>query len=189
MATYDNDELLALCHALLPDDRSLSEVVRLAVEQPAVYWATVQPHQQLQHTEQDGDPPTDVPWLALLNGLLERDQLALLDWRARPDEVIEQMDRLLRDRPPETERWSWMDDVEWDQASTEEFLEAIRRQLQKHHALLVYFPLDSDMYAVAVIDEDRFPALQQHAELTGYGSLERDLSGDEETLPGSEDEL
>jgi hypothetical protein len=167
---HDHAALLALCAEVLPEDPSLVEEVRLAIQQPAVYWATIQPRQRLQLSSES--PPPELPWLALLNGLLARGHLDLLDWRASLEEMMAAVDGLLRSRPPDPRRWAWVDEATWAQATTDQFLAVVGDYLLAQSLVLTFFPLDADMYPLAVIEQERLPALQRLAALTGYGDIE-----------------
>jgi hypothetical protein len=167
---YDNAQLVLLCTTLLPSDPSLTAEVRLAIDQPAVYLATIQPQRRLQRT--DADPPPDLPWTALLNGLLAREQLELLDWRADLPEVMAAIDTLLHDQPADAQRWTWVDQASWAQASTADFLDAVGQHLRAEQLVLACFPLDADMYPVAVIDAGLLPIVRKQAAQAGYGDVE-----------------
>lgn len=86
--------LLALAQLLLDDAEYLDDV-RLAVTAPEEYAATHADELKLRGV--DGIPP-NLPWLALTNGLRQRDALVPLADKFEPDDLAYALDTLLSNR-------------------------------------------------------------------------------------------
>lgn len=172
--TYHPDQLLILCDLLLPDDPSLREDVRLAIEEPDTYCARFQ-QRRLEGGIFLGDSydPTwpDLPWFGVLDGLMARGRLVELDWKAAPEEVMEAIDYLRRDQSLTPDRWAWVDVERWHNTYTDSFLRAIGAWLLRHGDVLACFALGSDSYPLTILAEPSFREIQQVAVRTGYGGV------------------
>jgi hypothetical protein len=167
----------------MPEDPSLRDEVLLAVTEPDSYrtqfhWRLIDRGIDEEYETDEGafdptesDAVLDLPWIALIDGLMERGRLVELDWKEAPDEVMTAIDHLLAGQPAEPERWTWVDLAHWEQADTESFLLAIAERLREQGRILACFSLSSDSYPLTIIDAPRFAELHQLAERTGY-SLE-----------------
>lgn len=166
---YYNDKLITLCGVLLPEDSTLAAEVRLAVEQPDAYFARFG-----QRLEDRGitEPIRILPWIALLDGLMERNKLVELDWRMEPIHVMAYLDRLLPDEVRTAHRWDWVEVAYWHtQASTGDFLNAIGARLSVQGFVLACFFLQTDSYPLTLVEEDRFEKARRLAQETRYGDL------------------
>ena len=89
-------------------------------------------------------PTRQLPWIALVDALVE-DRLAVeLDHPTFPEDVIDALDEL-RSLPKSRSRWTWVRDVD-DSTSTAKFLAAA-----VHHAKLPLATIDLDSDSIVVV--------------------------------------
>ena len=85
------DHLITLAAAFDRDDVQVSSLVRKAVEDPAAY---VSEHKRTLRLRGIGAPGPRLPWLALLDALIESSFAVELDWREAPSAALEQISAL-----------------------------------------------------------------------------------------------
>jgi hypothetical protein len=168
MPVHDNGKLIELAHFLAPDDPSLLEEVRLAVDRPGDYAGKFA--ERLHQRGIEG-PIEDLPWIALADGLGERDLLREIDWKEAHEDVTWKLDQLTALRPPRPDRWTWLDNAEWADKIPEAFLPAIGKHLLESGLALLTFDIDSDSYLLMVLSADRVAECQHLAERAGYGTI------------------
>lgn len=86
-----SDHLIALAAAFDRDDVQVSSLVRKAVEDPAAY---VTEHKHSLRLRGINAPVPRLPWLALLDVLIESSFAVELDWREAPSAALEQISAL-----------------------------------------------------------------------------------------------
>jgi hypothetical protein len=86
-----SDHLIALAAAFDRDDVQVSSLVRKAVEDPAAY---VSEHKHTLRLRGINAPVPRLPWLALLDALVESSFAVELDWRETPSAALEQISAL-----------------------------------------------------------------------------------------------
>ncbi len=169
---YRPDTLLAACGLLLPDDPSLAAEVHLAIAHPDAYPARF--GARLAGRTVPPVAGADLAWIALLDALEARGRLAVVDWDDPPEFVMEAVDHLLRDWPPDPARWAWVPappagaDPDDDPRHAGEFLPAVGTRLLPHGLVLATFDLDADQYAFAVLDAGPFPTLRALVAAAGF---------------------
>lgn len=168
MPEYHNDKLLLLANLLVPDDPSLIEELNLAIDKPAEYLAQFQ--EQLSYRGID-EPFPELPWIALVDGLIARNRLVEIDWKNYVEDVTWNIDQLLQNEPDEPERWKWTKTGIWDEKPTEELLEAIAYRFHGQGLSLVYVDIDSDSYPLMFIKSEQLAKSQQLANEAGYGHI------------------
>jgi hypothetical protein len=170
---YRPDALVQLCHVLVPDDPSLADEVALASHDAQAYYVRFEARlQDDRGFEPDDVPFPELPWIAMLDGLRDRQRLAEVDWRADAGSVMDDVDRLIGDRRSVAQRWTWVDAEHWNQLLTGEFLQAVGDQLLRTGRMLAQFSEDSDSYPITVIDPDQLAELQRLARHSGYGDVQ-----------------
>ena len=173
---HNNDKLVALCHALLPDDPTLAEEVSLAIEQPDTYYARF--GERLEEGRRITESTPMLPWIALLDGLMERGHLVELDWRMEASSVMHSLDQVLPGQMRMADRWAWVDVAAWDNhATTEDFLKAIGARLLARGFVLACFALGTDSYPLTIIAQERFARIKALAEDADYGGVVPCLPG------------
>lgn len=155
------DRAVSLCHALLPHDSSLAAEVRLAITQPISY---VSEFQDRLADRGIFEAIPVLPWIAFLDGLVAREQLAQVDWRDDTTMVLHKLDRVLPPQLLKPNRWVWVHQATWDKTTTLDFLMAIGAKLSEQDFVLAdcqSATFASDSYAVMVIHKARFTVAQQ----------------------------
>jgi hypothetical protein len=165
---HDSGKLIELAHFLAPDDPSLAEEVRLAVDRPGDYAGKFA---ERLHGRRIEGPIEDLPWIALADGLGDRDLLREIDWKEAHADVTWKLDQLTALRPALPDRWTWLDGAEWADKIPEAFLPAIGKHLLQGGLALVTFDIDSDSYLLMVLPTDRVQEGQDLAERAGYGTI------------------
>lgn len=168
MPVHDSGKLIELAHFLAPGDPSLAEEVRLAVDRPGDYAGKFA--ERLHGRGIDG-PIAELPWLALADGLGDRDLMREIDWKEAHEDVTWKLDQLTALRPARSERWTWLDGADWEDKIPEAFLPAIGKHLLQSGLALVTFDIDSDSYLLMVLPADRVAECQHLAERAGYGTI------------------
>lgn len=164
--------LALLCQQLSPGDRTLVDEVDLAIRNPQRYVATFN-----KRLTRRGIYPGDnterpsLPWIALLDGLAQRGHLAEIDWKEDASDTQRAIDRLVADRAQDSGVWGWVNDGDWEEAATIEFLHAVASHFIKRGLLLAYLAYPSDSYPLILIEPQRLRGLQVLAQQAGYGAV------------------
>ncbi len=168
MSGSRNDALIQLCQQLLPHDVSLVDEVKLAIEQPTHFAAQFRGNLSGRGIY---EPRPSLPWIALIDGLIERNCCREIDWKEAPKDVMAAIDDLLPDQPHGPNRWTWVDLQTWDNSSTEDFLDVIAHHLHDEGKVLAYLDHDSDSFALIILEPSRFRESEYLARQAGYGEL------------------
>jgi hypothetical protein len=158
--------IVELARQLLAADPSLAEEVRLALVSPDEYVRRFQ--QQLSRRGIE-NPRSDLPWIALVNGLEARGRLHELDWKEAPEDVAWKIDQLLPDRPVQPDRWAWL--AEWEDKLPHELLPAIAARLAEEGLAVLTIDIDSDSYPLLVLPVGQVEECQRLAQVAGYGTI------------------
>lgn len=166
MRSSHNAMLYQLIEELAPNDPSLLDEVRLAVEDTADYVRRFRDRLALCGISK---PEPGLPWIALVDGLAERSRLAEFDWREDPGDVLEGLDDILGE-----------DSLDWDSILTEddeelpcgELLQRVARHLRARGLALVCLDIQSDCYPVLAVPIERLERVQRLAVESGYGKIE-----------------
>jgi hypothetical protein len=165
---YDSVKLFELARYLVPDDPSLVQEVREAVEHPRDY---VQRYAERLSNRGIDKPMAALPWIALADGLQARDRLREVDWKDNAEEVAWNLDQLSALKPPRAERWTWLEAPPWDKAIPEQSLPAIGKRLRQEGLALVTLDIDSDSYLLMVLAPERVDEARRLAAAAGYGKI------------------
>lgn len=166
MPRYDNARLIELARHLLRDDTSLIDEIRLAIDRPRDYVARFR-----QRLSGRGirEPYPELPWIALVDGLIERGRLQEVDWAGPPHDVQSAMRALTAQK----EEWAWLVEPEWcdDYPKPYELFPRIQDRLSKNGLALVVVNIGADCYPLIVLPVDRVEEARRLAELAGYGEI------------------
>lgn len=168
--SFDDAKLYELVETLAPDDPTLLEEVRLAVDDPAGYVRRFRERLTLRGISK---PEPGLPWIALVDGLAERGRLVEFDWREDPGAIMDGLDDVLGE-----------DSLDWDSIITEDekelpcddFLHLVGRRLRDRRLALVCIDIQADCYPVLAVPIERLEKVQRLALATGYGRIE-DVAG------------
>ncbi len=167
MTSFDNTKLYELVEELAPNDPSLLDEVRLAVEDPADYYVRQCRERFALRGISKSEP--ELPWIALVDGLAERGCLVEFDWREDSAAVLDGLDDILGE-----------DALDWDSILTEddeelscgELLQRVARHLRARGLALVCLGIQSDCYPVVAVPSERLERVQRLAVESGYGKIE-----------------
>jgi hypothetical protein len=164
----DGGDIITLAGQLMADDPSLAEEVRLAVASPAAYLDRFK-----DRLSDRGITKTvpDLPWIALVNGLEDRDRLHELDWKEAPEDVTWKIDKLLPEQLHASDRWAWTETPEWEEKLPHDLLPAIAARFAEQGLTVVTIDIDSDSYPMTLLPVGQVAECQRLAELAGYGTI------------------
>jgi predicted DNA-binding WGR domain protein len=109
-----------------------------------------------QRTADDlGMEPEDemLAWIALVQSLVDAEQIASVDWKEDADEIIASIDaqgarRVKRDR----QRWAWTTGLELDEIPTADFIARAGSELARSGIRLVSLDIDDDAYQLVLLE-------------------------------------
>jgi hypothetical protein len=159
-------EIVELARHLLVADPSLAEEVRLALASPDEY---VRRFREPLHRRGIENPRSDLPWIALVNGLAARGRLHELDWKEASEDIAWKIDRLLPNRATRADRWAWL--AQWEDKLPHEVLPAIAARLAEEGLAVVTIDIDSDSYPMMVLPVGQVEECQRLAQAAGYGTI------------------
>lgn len=170
--SYDNAKLFELARHLLPDDPSLVEQVRLAIDRPAAYLERYADELEMRGI---GEVRPDLPWIALVDGLYARDAVREIDWKSDIETIFSLLDDLAALQPARPDRWEgiWENEAGEDENEPmpDDVLPLIGRRLLGEGLALATIDIDSDSYVLIVLPSNRIKAAEHLAERAGYGAI------------------
>lgn len=150
-----------ICALICPDDPSLAKDVEQAFGEPVSYFAI---HED-QLWERGIDAPSGVdPWLALVDGLIERKLAHEFDWKIEKAEIHHQLKQLRLGRGP----LDSFPNLSASSAEGEPLFAAAAQDLLRANLALMWFDIDSDSYPVVVVPANLAADLQNLARALGY---------------------
>jgi hypothetical protein len=164
VSDYDNVKLVELARYLLADDASLIDEVQLAIDRPNDYVGRFQERLSERGIHK---PQDDLPWIALVDGLMARGRLDEIDYRGTWDEVQSAMVVLTGRK----EDWAWLAAPEWHDKQAHEMIPVIEARLSRKGLALVAINILSDSYPLMVLPLDRVEEAGRLAQLAGYGPI------------------
>jgi hypothetical protein len=163
------DALIELSALLAPDLHGVGEKIRLAVDAPQVY--------RNEHAEvADCDDDDWLPNVALEEALIQAGRLAIIDWRATPDEVLAAFEPAIASARPALRAWTaeeyrgWTDGdaLSEDDANADRFTRMIARRLEQHELRCLNLGEGSDTYSLALVRFGQFARAVECAENAGF---------------------
>lgn len=162
----DGGEIIELAGRLTALDPSLMEEVRLAIVNPDEYVSRFQERVRDRGIE---ERRSDLPWIALVNGLEDRGRLRELGKKEAAEDIARKIDNdLLPDRPIQPDRWAFLaQELDLWEAVPSESLPVIAAHLAKEGLAVVTLDMDSDGYPMMVLPVDQVGECQRLAQLAG----------------------
>lgn len=159
--------LVKLGERLMLDAKGL-EIVKLACENPEQYFEGF-----VYQLEERGieEVSSDLPWLALVDELIEQNLADEIDWKESVSTICEVVDHLLRKKKMPTLDWAKLN-AKYSELDAEEALEKIAAELQESGVTLAHLDIDSDSYVLITVKREEIEALKGLAQQAGFTILD-----------------
>jgi hypothetical protein len=165
------DALLAIARLLAPSARALPGAVTQAATQPAAYHRVRAARLEDRGIEA---PRPDLPWIALVDGLIAARACSEIDWKTDAENVAWAIGKL---RGVPRGAFAWMKrEPDLDDRSTWELLEMSGRHLRERGLQLAMLAISSDSYCLVVVPVRHAKKLVALARAARFGGA--DLFGD-----------
>jgi hypothetical protein len=164
----DEGALADLARLLSGDDATLVAEVALASERPRDYIARFAETLRWRGVSTDSYEARELPWIALVDGLIARKLLQEIDWRAHGDELADAMTTIAAD-----EEWGWLASEEWRAKTADERFAAIETRLAPKRLALVTVDIGGDCYPLMVLPPERLAEAGALARRAGHGRIIR----------------
>lgn len=165
MSQYNPDALLLLCELLLPHDQSFVKDVSFSITNASLYLKNFSVNRGVH------DPIPELPWIALVEGLIDREYVIEIDWATAAEDVADGIASLLSKHSYELHTWTLKIVEEWKDADTDIFLQVIGRRLEEHNLILAYIDIHSDSYPLIIVKRAHITKIQTLAQKAGYGKI------------------
>lgn len=169
MIKMNNRALVKISEKLAFGLDEITSTVKLAMENPQQYIGEFS-----DELEDRGisEPFEALPWIALVDALIEHQLADEIDWKEENDDIIEVIDQLLQRKQLPRVDWTSLHNEHDDETSTDEFLEAISVKLEEQSMALAYLDIDSDSYVLIVVKDHEISELKELAEEAGFNILD-----------------
>lgn len=147
----------------------ITENVKLAAESPQQY---VEKFANELEERGISEPFEGLPWIALVDALLDNQLASEIDWAEEIDDVMYVIDQLLQRKQLPSIDWTPLQEEYDDESETDEFLEAITVALKKQSLALAYLDIDSDSFVLIIVKDHEIIELKHLAEEAGYRILD-----------------
>lgn len=159
---------LAIGAALAPRSRRLAARVELAFRDPRAY---LRAHARRAADRGIEAPIASLPWIALIDALIEARACVEIDWKSDAETVAWAIGKL---RAAPRGACAWMkQDRELADRSTWELLELAGGKLVARGLTLASLDMDADNYCLVVLAPDVAAQVARLARQAGYGGLDR----------------
>jgi predicted DNA-binding WGR domain protein len=167
------EPLLALAGLLTRKDRAgLEKELRLAVEQPALYFKRFEERLSNRGIDApDETYQTTLAWIALVDGLEARKQLVEIDWREAPEDALSWLSET-RTGLLDKKAFGFAKEVET--LRTEVFVREAAKRFARAGVRMVVVDMKSDSYPLAfhsAKDDAKVKKLAAACKKAGFGSL------------------
>jgi len=159
------DALLLICKILLARDPSFIEDVQLSMTDPALYLNKFPVNRGIHQ------PIPELPWIALVEGLIDRGYLVELNWATAAEDVAAGIAFLLSNHSPAPHAWISAITERWKDADTDVFLQVIGQRLGEETLVLACIDINSDSYPLIIVQREQIVQLQALAQIAGYGKI------------------
>jgi hypothetical protein len=158
------EALVAIGALVAPKAKRLAADLALAFHDAAAYIAA---HAERMDDRGIDEPSADLPWIALVDALVDAEVLVEIDWKTDAEDVEWAIGKLAKQLrlPP-------ADDPDDDDRSTWELLELAGIALRERDLQLAHLDYGADAYALVVVPRARFAELARLAKQARYGKAE-----------------
>jgi len=161
------EALLALAALLAPGDPTLVAALTAAIEQPATFLDGHDVTKDRLSASTDAAKDPQLPWLALVDLLIEAHRAVELDWKLGAEDVIWNLEQLEGWKTLSDERRKSVAALEGD-GPTVEVLRVCAAQLAADHRVLGVLDIDSDSYVTVLLGESDYPKAAELAHRAGF---------------------
>ncbi len=145
--------LLALAALLAPGKSGLIEALTAAIERPATFLETHErTRERLWASKEPAAKDPALPWLALVDGLIDEHRAVELDWDFGAGDTLWNLEQLEGWKGLTEERRKSLGAIEGD-GPTIEALRACAAQLAADHRVLAALDIDSDSYVMVLLSD------------------------------------
>lgn len=159
--------LVKLGERLMLDAEGL-EVVKLACENPKQYFEVFAHQLEERGIEEISN---DLPWIALVDELIERNLADEIDWKESVSTICEVVDHLLRQKKMPTLDWAELN-AKYSELDAEEALDAVAVELLENDVSLIHLDIDSDSYVLITVKREEIEVLKGLAQQVGFTILD-----------------
>ena len=156
--------LYELTYQLSFGERNIIERVRLAIERPNLYYEEYSEHLVDRSIDKLSE---SLPWIALVDALLDNDLAIEIDWKESTSSIIEGVEFLLQQRNLDSLDWSFLDNYS-DELPTNKVLNIISLKLLQNSISLSYLDINSDSYVLIPVPMDKIEIMKKLAATAGY---------------------
>lgn len=160
--------LLELADRLAHGNKQIVEEVHLALRTPPNYYNTFQDRLELRGIM---EPQANLPWFALVDGLIADELAWEIDWKEAPDTIVWAIGKLInrkKNRDTSFAALPLLREQDYANMYTHETLHNIHRKLERYGFALACLDIDSDSYVLAVVPALELPRLSALAMQAGY---------------------
>ena len=163
------EHLLLLAALLAPAHHDVAERVTLASNQPAVYLETHEDTAERLGWNPDASQLKPLPWLALVDGLIEARVATELDWKGAREEVIPMLGLLAGHELLSGATRQRLDPSRRDEnGSTIHWLREAATAVSSDDVIVAALDIESDSYVVVLIKATVYRKAQDHARAAGH---------------------
>lgn len=167
-----NGLFLTLAAILAPGDAALGVSLTQALEQPAVYLQThASTADRLGHAQPAAADPA-LPWLALVDGLIERRLATELDWDTGKDDLIFHLEKLSGYRLLSDGSRASISEFDRDDGATVNWLRDIAAVVEADDTIVAVLDIDSDSYVTLLLKQPDYAHASAIAEQLGFKLLD-----------------
>lgn len=157
--------LLQLSKQLSNDSDVVVQSVKLSIDSPSKYF--VDHMEQLKERDIDKSSK-ELPWIALVDGLIENGLAFEIDWQEDSQAICEVIDNLLDMKGFSPLEWHCFEEGDYEECTTEEFLNEVSIKLRQHSISLAFLDIDSDSYVLITVPDKEIEDLKRLSLEAGY---------------------
>ncbi|TVY02070.1 DUF6630 family protein [Cohnella terricola] len=144
----------------------IREEITSAVDQPTDYYVNNKDRLEERGIE---EPNKEMIWIALVNLLIENDLAFEIDWKETGIYVCDVVEGLLDRKKLPIVDWEELEDESFNKMPSDQFLVEVAKKLRSANLALAHMDIGSDSYVLIVVptaDMSEIKRLAQQAEVT-----------------------